>query len=199
MISLIKKLIFKNSCNTQIDIFKDYKFLKLYKKYKQYSMTSIERMYALYKASDYIIKACVPGDIVECGVWKGGSIMLSAAVFLSNKNQKRKFYLYDTFEGLTKPGNRDFDIFGQDARVVWWKNQKWLWTSVSEQEVRKSLSNSEFNLSDFIFVKGDVLNTIPKKIPNKIALLRLDTDWYKSTKHELEHISKNRRWRCFDY
>src|SRR3990172_2905041 len=76
------------------------RFLEIYEKCKPYTMTSKERMYALYKAVEYITTAKIPGDFVECGVWKGGSAMLIAHTLLSLKETNRKIWLYDTYEGM---------------------------------------------------------------------------------------------------
>ena len=53
-------------------------FMELYEKVKGFSMTSIERLYSVYKATEYICSAGIPGSIVECAVWRGGSMMMAA-------------------------------------------------------------------------------------------------------------------------
>src|SRR3989338_5785556 len=100
-------------------------FEEIYEKCKAYTITSIERMYALYKATEYIVNSKIPGDFVECGVWKGGSIMVIAKTLLNMKETKRKIYLYDTFAGMSKPTEKDMQSFDSVAAIkVWRRKQK---------------------------------------------------------------------------
>ncbi|HMT35418.1 MAG TPA: TylF/MycF/NovP-related O-methyltransferase, partial [Chitinophagaceae bacterium] len=87
-------------------------FYDLYLQCKPYTMTSIERMYALYKGVEYVVKNNIPGDFVECGVWKGGSSMLIALTLMKFGVNDRKIWMYDTFEGMSEPGEEDKDPIG---------------------------------------------------------------------------------------
>ena len=89
------------------DIEQDKKFMELYKKVKDYTLVPVERCFTLYQTVKYILKNNIEGDLVECGVWKGGSSMLMAYILKDAGEAKRKIYLYDTFEGMTKPGEMD--------------------------------------------------------------------------------------------
>ena len=151
-------------------------------------MTSIERMYALYQATKHIVDHHIVGDIVECGVWRGGSMMMCAAMLAEQPGHGRKIYLYDTFAGMTEPGEKDIDYSGHSARTKWWNNEEWKWTCVSQAAVRDNFRYQGLDSDRLVFVEGDVLETIPGKIPECIALLHLDTDWYDSTRHELIHL-----------
>ena len=97
----------------------DEKFLNIYKKCKDYTMTSIERMYALYKATEYVVRHKIPGDIVECGVWKGGSSMICALTMVEMGDLERKIYMYDTYAGMSKPTGRDINIQEKSAKTKW--------------------------------------------------------------------------------
>jgi len=176
-----------------IDKDKDERFRKIYDKCKKSTMTSKERMYALYKSVEYIIKTNIPGDFVECGVWRGGSTMLIAYTLLELNVTNRKIYLYDTFEGMTQPTESDYSVANNKNRAFdkWKKEQKkdhnkWCYASLSE--VKNNMALTKYPNDNIIFVKGKVEETIPKTKPSKIAILRLDTDWYESTKHELIHL-----------
>src|SRR4051812_20961921 len=80
---------------------------------KPFTMTSIERQYDLYKTVEYLVKAKVPGDLLECGVWRGGSMMLAAKVLVALGDTSRKLYLFDTYEGHPKPDKEhDVDLWG---------------------------------------------------------------------------------------
>ena len=66
-----------------------------------FTMTSVERMYALWEAVRYIRRRDVPGDVVECGVWRGGSSMVAARALEQEGEGERRLWLYDTFEGMS--------------------------------------------------------------------------------------------------
>ena len=93
-------------------------FLDIYNFCKPYTMTSIERMYALYKGVEYVVKNNIQGDFVECGVWKGGSSMLIAKTLLKFGVTDRTIWLYDTYEGMSEPTENDKDIFGTSANTL---------------------------------------------------------------------------------
>jgi len=100
-------------------------FLEIYEKCKDFTMTSIERMFSLYKAVEYVVKNKIPGDIVECGVWKGGSMMLCALTLLKMNDTLRKIYLYDTYQGMTEPKEKDlrsYDNFKAKEKYDYLRN-----------------------------------------------------------------------------
>lgn len=203
MLNNLKKIIHKSvkslgyqiiqSGITDHDIIEDNAFNRINDKCKDYTMTSQESMYALYKAITYLVDNQIPGDFVECGVWKGGSMMLVANVLLELNATDRKLYLYDTYEGLTEPTKIDYSLTGKKAQAIkkWKKNQKIdynEWCYASLDEVKRNLARTKYPEKNLFFIKGKVEETIPLIVPSKIALLRLDTDWYQSTKHELIHL-----------
>jgi Macrocin-O-methyltransferase (TylF) len=166
-------------------------FRELYEQCREYTMTSWERLYALYKSVQYVVENRVPGDIVECGVWRGGSMKLAAQVLLALGVTDRTLFLYDTFEGMTEPDpTLDIDSSGNKAVNDWTEVQrrgvKWSYAPIGE--VREVIAGSRYPMDNIVFVKGPVENTIPATVPERISLLRLDTDWYSSTKHEIEHL-----------
>jgi hypothetical protein len=203
MLNLPKKMIVKSAnlmgyqitkiSNSDPVIDKDVIFRRIYDKCRKYTMTTKERMYALYKSVEYIIKNNIPGDFVECGVWRGGSTMLIAYTLLELNATNRKIYLYDTFEGMTQPTDFDHPVANNKVRASdkWKKEQKkdynkWCYASLSE--VKNNMGLTKYPINNIVFIKGKVEETIPKTIPSKISILRLDTDWYESTKHELIHL-----------
>ena len=86
---------------------------------KKYTLTSPERMHALIESVKYVSKNKISGDIVECGVWKGGSMMLVAKTLLEANNTDFELYLFDTFEGTTKPTKVDKDYLGNSMLSTW--------------------------------------------------------------------------------
>lgn len=165
-------------------------FNKLLAQSRSFTLTSDERMYALHTAVQHIIDANIPGDLVECGVWRGGSCMNMALTSLQRGRQDRLIYLFDTYEGMAAPEAIDVDLLGRTATE--------LLTSPTESEstkcfaplaiVQENMRSTGYPMEKVRLVKGLVETTIPSLAPQQIALLRLDTDWYASTRHELEHL-----------
>lgn len=151
--------------------------------------TTTVSLYALYKAVEYIVKRNIPGDIVECGVWKGGSAMVIAYALLKMHEPHRKIYLYDTYAGMTQPTDEDRAIpNGMPAQERWRRNKFSDWGRITLEETERNLISTRYPKKNLIFVKGAIEKTIPNIMPFRISLLRLDTDWYASTKHELMHL-----------
>jgi hypothetical protein len=153
---------------------------------------STERLYGLYKALEYISKHQIQGDLVECGVFKGLSPMMMAHFLKNRSDFSRKIYLYDTFEGMTAATSADVDMLsGKTAKeeVADVKGRDWnTWCCGTLEEVQKNVWETGYPKDKLIFVKGKVEETIPQVIPEQISLLRLDTDWYESTAHELQYL-----------
>ncbi len=162
----------------------------IYKVYK-YTLTSQERLFALINAVEYVVNNDIAGDIVECGVWKGGS-MMAVMDTLNRLGKERDLWLYDTFTGMTYPEEFDVDYRGQSARnlmAVSDRNEdRSVWCFSSLDDVKKNLQIIPYPENKIKLIKGKVEETIPENMPDKISLLRLDTDFYSSTKHELEHL-----------
>lgn len=166
-------------------------FTNIYNKCKQFSTCSVEPMYSLFKSIEYIVKNNIPGDFVECGVYKGGSAMLMALTLIHFKHTDRKIYLYDTFEGMSEPTENDVDFSGNSAKKLLNKSEREkdiIWCYGPLDEVKKNMLSTGYDSEKIIFTKGKVEDTIPFVLPNSISILRLDTDWYESTKHELVHL-----------
>jgi O-methyltransferase len=167
--------------------------LKILMTCKPYTMTARERLWALIQAVRYIQSRDVPGDFVECGVWRGGSSMAAAMAFMALGCACRGFWLYDTFEGMNKPAVHDFKIgTGESAIVKWLATRTGVdrssWCCASIEDVRANLGLTGYPAARLRLVKGKVEQTLrePANLPDRIAVLRLDTDWYESTKVELE-------------
>lgn len=175
-----------------IDINKN--FIEEYKMIEAYTATSIERVYALKNAITYIIKNNIKGDFVECGVWKGGSCMLMAKTLVNEEEKERKIWMYDTFDGMTEPTEDDSEIetniSGSDLLKNTPKNtDKFnMWAYAPLEMVKKNMKKTMFPKERIHFIEGKVEDTLSKTKPQNIALLRLDTDWYESTKCELEQL-----------
>jgi len=170
------------------------RFYELYEKCRRYTMTSVERLYALYKSVEYIVLANILGDFAEAGVWRGGSCMLIAETLLALGDRSRSIFLFDTFEGHPEPdAEKDVDLWGNRAIDDWQRmvtddtQGNWAYTSLCE--VKANLAQTGYPANKLVFVKGLLENTaavVPSM--DKLALLRLDTDWHASTKAALDYL-----------
>jgi len=156
---------------------------------RRHTMTSYQRLAAVCDAARQVSRRGVPGAIVECGVWRGGSTMAAALTLLQEKDTERDLYLFDTYTGMSEPGEEDeaspYD--GYDLRRMW-KRRTSGWHAVPVETVRANMESTGYPAERMHYVEGPVEVTVPGSAPDVIALLRLDTDWYASTLHELEHL-----------
>lgn len=159
---------------------------------RPYTMTSAERLFSLIGAARHVAAARIPGAIVECGVWRGGSMMAAALALLEAGERSRELYLFDTFEGMSQPTEHDVAIDGRKASELLAAPRSTAadsaWCYATLPDVQASLARTRYPSERLHFVAGRVEETLPGKAPSSIALLRLDTDWYESTRHELEHL-----------
>jgi hypothetical protein len=156
-------------------------------KIRPYTLTSTNRIVALLDSLHYICKNNIEGSIVECGVWQGGSMMLSALVLKRLGQVDRDIFLYDTFDGMSKPTEDDIDCEGRSAlELLRSESQRETYLCRSSfEDVYKNMISTGYPANKIHLIKGKVEETVVYEHGRKIALLRLDTDWYESTKHEL--------------
>lgn len=160
---------------------------------RAFTATSPERVAALCSAIRYLVRNSIPGAIIECGVWRGGSMMAIAHTLLELGAPDRDLYLYDTFAGMPPPGDSDIRTSdGKTANEVLRERGPHAignaWCVASMEEVQYNVYGTGYPQERIHFVPGLVEETLPGGAPEKIALVRLDTDWYESTKHELVHL-----------
>lgn len=153
----------------------------------EFTLTNSERIVSLIRAVQHLEKHNIPGDIVECGVWKGGSIIAILKTLMALKSFDRNIYLYDTFEGMSVPNAIDLSYKGESALKFYSENEDYCNSSL--EEVKKNVQKIGYPNDKIHYVKGKVEDTIPSYgVSKEISLLRLDTDWYESTLHELIHL-----------
>ncbi len=159
---------------------------------ERFTMTSPERIAAICQATRYVVSNEVPGAIVGCGVWRGGSTMAAAYTLLAGGDTDRELSLYDTYTGMTQPTEADRDAGGRAASEIMSSlgsdRHGSAWCYASLEDVTANLTSTGYPRERMHFVVGPVEETIPGTAPDRIALLRLDTDWYESTRHELVHL-----------
>jgi O-methyltransferase len=152
--------------------------------------TGPSRLATLLQAVEHLVRHRIPGDLVECGVWKGGSMMAAALQLRLLKEESRSLWLYDTFTGMTEPTGHDIDLCGREAAQLLQDpaHAEAVACAAGLAEVQRNLASTGYPSERVHCVAGPVEQTIPGTAPEQIALLRLDTDWYESTRHELVHL-----------
>jgi O-methyltransferase len=156
---------------------------------------SVEAIVSLIRAVRYIVENKIPGALIECGVFMGGNIEVMIRTLQTLGVADRDIFLYDTFAGVPRPDATDdvglddelkriWDVFRTDADG----NAGSDWMRAGIDVVRRRIEPLGYPPERLHFVKGMVEDTIPTVMPPEIALLRLDTDFYYSTKHELVHL-----------
>ena len=167
----------------------DRDFAPIFNAVRSFTMTSVERMFDLYKSVEYIVRAGVPGDIVECGVWRGGSMMLVAKTLQMLGDTSRGLWLYDTFEGHPMPSENEVDLWGRRAIDDWKANVKadgtTDWGRVSVEEVAANMASTGYP-GPVKLVKGMVEETARAPTAPAFAIVRLDTDWFPSAQVSME-------------
>jgi hypothetical protein len=160
---------------------------------RPYTMTSQASIAGLCESVEYLVRNELSGAVVECGVWRGGSVMAIALTLLRLGAPDRDLYLFDTFAGMTMPDERDQSLTapGQAPLERWRRDDRGEfneWAYAPLAAVRANVLRTGYPSERVHLIQGPVEETVPAGAPEQIALLRLDTDWYASTKHELEHL-----------
>ena len=162
-----------------------------------YTMTGAARLQSLVDAVRYCVRREIPGAFAECGVWRGGSVLAMLLTLEDLGVRDRDVYLFDTFAGMTEPTEHDTSPVEQPALATWEAakgegSRAWggLFDAAlfNEDAVRATLLATGYPEARLHLVRGPVEETLPQGAPGDIALLRLDTDWYESTRHELVHL-----------
>ncbi|MEV0381660.1 TylF/MycF/NovP-related O-methyltransferase [Nonomuraea sp. NPDC050643] len=162
------------------DLHADTEFMEAARRCEGLTLTSPAAQYALWSATRYTVAAGIPGAVVECGVWRGGSMLLSALALLGEPD--RDLYLFDTFDwSWEPPGDQDGPTGGPVAVAQ-------MSAGASAEEVHARIAATGYPAGRIRCVRGLVQETVPGQAPDRIALLRLDTDQYESTRHELREL-----------
>lgn len=160
------------------------------KRVRRHTLSSAARLAALCDSVEYVVRNEIEGDFAECGVWKGGSMMAAAITLVRLGDTGRDLYLYDTYSGMSEPTEEDvaspYDGYSPQKRFRRNTTGKTSdWAVVGIETVRRAMESTGYPMEKVHLVKGLVEETLPAQAPESLALLRLDTDWYASTKHEL--------------
>jgi O-methyltransferase len=156
---------------------------------KPRTMTAAEKLVALILATRHVVDHGIPGAVVECGVWRGGSMQAVALSLLGRGVTDRDLHLFDTFEGMTEPTEKDRRRGKSAAELLAASPRTGVfWAIAGLDDVRQGMAETGYPEDRIHFHPGRVEDTVPDQAPETIAILRLDTDWYESTRHELEHL-----------
>ena len=167
-----------------------------------WTMCSQLNRHLLMEATRYVLKNQIPGDIVECGVWRGGMMQIVARTVLSEQSidpkiKMRQLWLFDTFEGMPDPTHElDRDMYrGEHASVKLKREPKsgpngepTVWCVADLEDVMNGMHGTTYDQNQIRYVQGMVEETLPSEGLSEIAILRIDTDWFSSTKHALESL-----------
>ncbi len=158
---------------------------KQIKHFQKITLASELNLWSIYQSLKYINYEKIEGDIVECGVYNGNTLAFIGEIN-DELNLNRKIWGYDTFNGFVENSFTDKDIDFKTRRKVKNGTSDIYYTL---NEVKKNIKqNNKKNFDKYIFIEGDILETlnIKENIPDRISFLRLDTDIYKTTKKQLE-------------
>ena len=166
-------------------------FKKIYSRWGNHTMVPVISCYNLFTAAKYVIRANIPGDVCECGVWQGGSSLIMAETLGAYGETSRIVYMYDTFSGMSEPSDKDVSLTRNQRAadlLAKYKKGEQIWCCASYEEVQANVLLAEYPTENFRLIAGDVATTLRKIVPAQLSILRLDTDWYESTKLELEYL-----------
>jgi hypothetical protein len=187
----VRRKVEKQGAPFPVEMSDDEKELFHYVRSNQLTMVSDEGLYATIMACKYAIERQIEGHFVECGVWRGGNALLAAGIF-KLYGATGKVYLFDTFAGMTEPDEFDNEASsGESAQARHLSDQREThneWCYASVDDVKAAFQQARLLSPNVVFIKGDVLQTlaVEENLPQPICVLRLDTDWYQSTRFELE-------------
>jgi O-methyltransferase len=157
-------------------------FWDVFEKWKPYTCLSVERFYNIFKSIEYIAHSGIPGDIIECGVFLGGSIVGAAQFAKHFGIEDRRFYMFDTFEGFPI-STIETDISGAAQDLSSLK----IFNNSFRHIVERNIEISSISKAQFTLVQGKVEETLKRdRDIQEVAYLRLDTDYFASTLVELE-------------
>jgi O-methyltransferase len=144
-----------------------------------HTMVRNRSLMTLYRMVRYVNHISLPGAIVECGVWKGGSSAMMAAACRDSATQ-RDIWLFDSFEGLPPPSKLD----GTVEQKHYFKGMN----KGSIESVQHIFRKLRLPLERVHFVKGWFEQTIPSAEVGAIAVLHIDADWYESVSLVLHQL-----------
>lgn len=166
----------------------------IFARVRPYTYSRVLNIHTICQSVKYLESHAIPGAFVEFGVWRGGASMAAALKLMALGNTGRDFYLYDTYAGMPEPGTTDRLYADPHLDLKKYRSDRALpggangWHRAGLEEVQRNMSSTGYPEEKIHYIKGCVTETLPARAPDQIAWLRLDTDFFESTAHELEHL-----------
>jgi O-methyltransferase len=142
-----------------------------------FTMVDLPRLRQLASLADLVHQRRIPGCIVECGTWKGGSLALIDWV-MRRHGDRRELWGFDSFAGLPPPTDRDEDV----VKKSFFRG----WCTAAVSDVLEAFAAVGGPGEGIHLVEGWLADTLPASNTGPIALLNIDVDWYESVKLTLD-------------
>ena len=146
------------------------------------TMIGMKRLENIQRCVEAVLKAGVPGDLIETGAWKGGACILMRATLAAYGVTDRRVFVADSFEGLPKPDPLKYPA---DKSAKTYADEC---LSVSQEEAENNFRKYGLLDDQVVFLKGWFKDTLPTAPIEKLAVLRLDGNLYSSTMEALENL-----------
>jgi O-methyltransferase len=146
------------------------------------TMVGLKRLDNVQMCIESVLADGVPGDMIETGVWRGGTAMFMRAVLKAHSVTDRRVFVADSFEGLPVP---DADTYPVDEGC---QLHEWEFLAVPLEEVKENFARYDLLDDQVQFVKGWFRDTMPALAGQQWSIIRMDGDMYESTMTVLEHL-----------
>ena len=143
------------------------------------TMIGLKRLDNIQFCVTDVIRRNVPGDLIECGAWRGGACIFMRAVLAAHGVKDRKVWVADSFEGLPRPKEDQFP----EAHI--WNGGE---MAVSLEEAQNNFRKYGLLDDQVKFLKGFFIDTLPKAPIQQLAVLRVDGDLYESVTQTLDYM-----------
>lgn len=154
------------------------------------TMTSTQNLAFTSWACRQIATRGVDGDFVEVGTWRGGHGIIAHHTFESCQS-KRHIVLADTFDGMLGESDLDRNLRTGLTAAEWMDdfNRGKKWNPTNQMQVARNLRETGVPDDRFTLLGGDIRKMKIEQFPSKIAILRVDVDWYQPTRSCLELLA----------
>jgi hypothetical protein len=146
------------------------------------TMIGLPRLDNLDECIATVLAEGIPGDLMECGVWRGGAAIFMRAALEAHGDTERSVWVADSFQGVSRP---DPAVFPEDVGFDLWKNP---YLAISRDEVEANFERYGMLDDRVRFVEGWFRDTLPAAPVESLSVLRLDGDMYESTFVALESL-----------
>ena len=148
-----------------------------------HTMIGRQRLDNVHSCLDTIRQEDIAGDLVECGVWRGGTVIFMRGYLAAYDVQDRTVIAADSFAGLPKPSAVDEGLdLSRDVVPI---------LAIERRRVEELFRTYDLLDDRVRFLEGWFADTLPTAEFSQIALLRLDGDLYSSTRDALHS--------CYDH